>query len=140
MASIETTFDPASIRLEIDGKAADFDMLDGNGYLLLVHSPGSPLDPAAPHTATLDFRDEDGAQTFSWSFGAAATAAIPVLLSAGELGEIFQPVAVAVSDTGALTFRVPIQAARRFFRVSDAKLRKVVSTSRVGGDVLITFE
>ncbi len=140
VASIETTFDPASIRLEIDGKAADFDMLDGNGYLLLVHSPGSPLDPAAPHTATLVFRDEDGEQTFSWSFGAAATAAVPVLLSAGGLGENFLPVAGAVSDTGALTVRVPVQDSRRFFRVSDAKLRKVVSTSRVGGDVLITFE
>ncbi|MEI6358681.1 MAG: hypothetical protein WCP53_16510, partial [Verrucomicrobiota bacterium] len=94
----------------------------------------------ASHTAKLVFSDEDGVQTFSWSFGAAATASTPVLLSAGELGEIFQPVTGAVSDTGALTFRVPVQAARRFFRVSDAKLRKVVSTSRVGGDVLITFE
>ena len=140
VASIETTFDPASIRLEIDGKAADFDTLDGNGYLQLVHSPGPALDPAASHTAKLVFSDEDGVQTFSWSFGAAATAAAPVLLSAGELGEIFQPVAGAVSDTGALTFRVPVQAARRVFRVSVANLRQIGSISRVGGDVLITFE
>ena len=99
-----------------------------------------PTDPAAPHTAKLVFRDEDGVQTFSWPFGAAATTAAPVLLSASELGEIFQPVAGAVSETGAPTFRVPVQAARRFLRVSDSKARRIVSASLVGSDVLITFE
>lgn len=139
LASVETAVKPDSIRLTVDGAEVAFESSEFESILTLTHTPANPLDPALPHQASIRFSDDDGEQTFSWSFGTAA-AVTPKLLGSARLGDPFQPEAGAVLDGVARHFTAPLLGEQRFYRVEDAAARTLKSVEIQGASVRIAFE
>lgn len=141
LVSLETAIKPESIRLEVDGTQVEFELLtDSDPVLILAYAPPAALDPAVTHTAKVNFSDDDGPQTFQWTFGAPPPTAPATLLSATAVDGVFATEPSAVLDTTAHTFTVPVSGAARFFRVSDASARTIRKVAVQGGSAVISFE
>ncbi len=139
LASVETSVRPESIRLNVDGKDVSFESSEFESILTLTHTPATALDPGLPHQASIRFSDEDGEQSFSWSFGTPATVT-PKLLGSASLGGPFQPETGAVLDGVARRFTAPVLGEQRFYRVEDATARTLKSVEITGPSVRINFE
>jgi len=140
LANLETTIAPDSVRLEIDGKTAAFELVEEPMGHRVVHTPVSPLDPKAPHGARITFRDETGPQSFDWVFGAAEAPATPVLLATDTLGGTPAPVTDARLDAATRTFRMPMSGSLRFFRIADAQPRRWVRARIETDQLVLTYE
>ena len=140
LANLETTIAPDSVRLEIDGKTAPFELVEEPMGHRVVHTPGKPLDPKAPHSARITFRDETGPQSFDWVFGAPEPPAAAVLLASDALGGAPTPVTGARLDAATRTFRVPLSGSLRFFRVGDTQSRRWTRFTIEGDQLALTYE
>ncbi len=139
LASLETSINLPSIRLEVDGQVVAFELAEELGYLRLVYTPPAPLNPVVAHVAKVSFDDEDGTQSFDWPFGAPAAPAAVLLAAATPAGG-FEPTPDAEFDAASRTFRVSLTGAARFFRVSDATVRRIIRTVPEGTKLAITIE
>ncbi len=139
LARVETAVKPESIRLTVDGAEVGFESSEFESILTLTHTPDTALDPGLPHQASIRFNDDDGEQTFSWSFGT-PTAVTPKLLGTARLGDPFQPEAGTVLDNVTRQFTAPVLGEQRFYRVEDATARTLKSVEIVGATVRIAFE
>jgi hypothetical protein len=139
LAHVETSIQPASIRLTVDGQQVSFESFELDSILTLTHTPGADLDPALPHQASIRFQDGQGEQTFSWTFGTPAAVA-PKLLGAARIQDPFQPEAGATLDAAGKSFTAPLSGEQRFYRVEDATARTLKSVSTSGNSVTIVFE
>ncbi len=139
LAHVETSIQPASIRLTVDGQEVGFESFELDSILTLTHTPGADLDPAQPHQASVRFQDGQGEQSFSWTFGTPAAVA-PRLLAAARIQDPFQPEAGATLDATAKSFTAPLSGEQRFYRVQDATARTLKSVTTSGNKVTIIFE
>lgn len=139
LAQVETSIQPASIRLTVDGQEVSFESFELDSILTLTHTPGAELDPGQPHQASVRFQDGQGEQSFSWTFGTPATVA-PRLLGAARIQDPFQPEAGATLNASAKSFTAPLSGEQRFYRVEDATARTLKSVSTSGNSVTIVFE
>lgn len=139
LAHVETSIQPASIRLTVDGQEVSFESFELDSILTLTHTPGADLDPAQPHQASVRFQDGQGEQTFNWTFGTPAAVA-PKLLGAARIQDPFQPEAGATLDATGKSFTAPLSGEQRFYRVEDATARTLKSVSTSGNTVTIVFE
>lgn len=138
LAHLETTVLPETIRLEIDGKAAVFDLVDLDPILILTHTPDAPLDPAQTHAGRIRFSDADGEQSVSWTFGAPAPAG-PTLLSAPLLEGPYSPDTTGTLDAGAGTISIPVPASPRYYRLSGTGAPTISSVSHSDGVLRLSF-
>ena len=139
LANIETSIQPDSIRLTVDDQEVSFESFELDSILTLTHTPGAELDPARPHQASVRFTDDQGEQTFNWTFGTPA-AVSPKLLGAARIQDAFQPETGATLDPVAKRFTAPLSSEQRFYRVEDATARTLKSVSTSGNQVTIAFE
>jgi hypothetical protein len=137
LAHLETSVQIDSIRLEIDGASAPFDVVDLDPILILTHTPNSPLDPSKPHAGTIRFTDEDGERTVSWSFGAPVSG--PTLLVATGLDGPFAADTTATLDAATGTFTLPIPNGTRFYRLSGPGSPVISSVDRTGNVFRLGF-
>lgn len=141
LASLETSVQTASIKLEIDGQPVAYQLGNTDPTFVLTHTPAAPLPANAAHTARVTFTDDDGDQTFSWPFGAPAVVAVPAtLVGSPDLAGTFQKENAAVLDAGGKHFTIPIGPGQRFFRVLDSVGRKISGFKRTGDSLEIAFE
>lgn len=140
LAHVETTIQPETIRLTVDGQEVSFESFELDSILTLTHTPGADLDPTRPHTASVRFQDGQGEQAFSWNFGAPAPAMAATLLSTASLQDPFKPESGATLNAAAKRFTVPVSGSQRFYRVLDASARTLKLVSVSGNTVTIDFE
>lgn len=138
LAHLETAVLPETIRLEIDGKAAAFDLVDLDPILILTHTPDAPLDPAKAHAGRIRFSDADGEQSVSWTFGAPAPAG-PTLLSASLVEGPYSPDTTGTLDAGAGTISIPVPASTRYYRLSGSGAPTISSVSQSDGVLRLGF-
>ncbi len=139
LADLETSVNPGSVKLEVDGKTAAFELVEEPMGYRVVHTPAKPLDPKASHTARIAFDDDTGPQAFEWIFGAPTAPITTVLLASDTLGGTPVPVTDARLDPATRTFRVPLSGTARFFRVSDAQPRRWIRTEIQADQLLLTY-
>ena len=139
LANLETSLKPTSIQLEVDGQNAAFELFDSAPRFLLTHTPAMPLKPELPHEAKVTFFDEDGPQSFSWTFGAPAVALGPRLFSAPTINGSFAVEPLAILNAVVGKFTLPLPGNQRYFRVGDSVARRITAAEIVDGDVVISF-
>lgn len=140
LVSLETTINPDTIRLLVDEKNAELGVEEASPLLIVTHLPETPLDPESTHTAKLTFADNDGTQTFEWTFGAPPPAAPPVLAGATTLAGPWQTEGQATLDAGNRRFTLPVSGSQRFFRIADTAARSINRITIQAGTVIVQFE
>jgi len=141
LADLETSVNPGSVRLEVDGKTADFELAEAPMGYRVVHTPSKPLDPKTGHKARIAFEDETGLQTFEWIFGAPEPPApATVLLASDTLAGPAAPVTDARLDPATRTFSLPLSGTARFFRLTDTQTRRWVRTQIQADQLVLTYE
>ncbi len=140
LASLETKVKPESIRLEVNGVSAPFEIFDGAPLYVLSHVPSPALNPDLPHTARITFSDEDGIQTVAWTFGAPSPAPTVRLMGAPTPTGVFSVESLASLDSVVRQFSVPRSGETRFYQIADSTARRITSIQVVSGSVLISFQ
>lgn len=138
LAHLETAVLTDTIRLEVDGKSAAFELVDLDPILILTHTPDAPLDPAKSHAGRIRFSDADGEQSVSWTFGAPAPAG-PTLLGAPLLDGPYTVDTTGTIDAVAGTLSIPVPTTTRYYRLSGTGTPTISSVSQTGGVLRLTF-
>ena len=133
LANLETSVRTDSIRLEVDGASAPFELVDLDPILILTHTPASPLDPSKTHTGTIRFADGEGEQTVAWSFGVPVSG--PTLLVANRLEGPFTADPSVIPDAASKSLTLQVPDGTRYYRLSGPD-NPVIESFRVDGDVL----
>lgn len=139
LVSLETAIDPGSLRLTLDGVVVPFESTEFESVQTLVHTPAAPLSPGSPHQAAVRFKDEQGEQTFAWSFGTPTTAR-PKLLAATTLSGPFTEAVGTTLDEANRRFTLPTSGNERFFRIQDTAARTLRSIRILAEQVQIDFD
>jgi hypothetical protein len=139
LAHVETQIQTDSIRLSIDGAPAAFELQEFASILTLTHQASPELAPQQAHQLAVSFRDDDGEQTFTWSFGPPPAPAAR-LQGTPQLGLAFTAQTNAQFDPATQTFSVPLNDANRFFRIEDTTGRTIREVGVTGGMLRIRFE
>lgn len=141
LADIETTLNPGSIRLEVDGApATSLDITPTPPTTLVTWMPPTVLDPSQSHTAKVTFSDGTGPQSFEWHFGAPAAPTAATLVVASRPEGPYTTDATAILDAANRRFTILLQPEPRYFRMQDTVARTLKSMSLTGGKAVVTYE
>lgn len=136
----QTTLDPASVQLAVNGARVNFQLDTSSNPVLLDYTPPAPLAPDQSHRARLSYDDGLGARAFEWNFGAPRKDPIVRLESADVVTGPYTEETAATLDPASRSFRLARPSGTRFFRLRAQHSTRFARVAVEGPNLVLTYE